>query len=94
MIKNLFVIVLAVFFTISFHSVSVASHGHGHHHHRPRPPSYPYPQPYQVTCYTQGLGNGAVFYGVGPDVYTAQRWALYVCQASGQYCQYLGCRNF
>ena len=60
---------------------------------RPYPYPAPYPQPsYQVTCYAQGLSNGAVFYGVGSDVYTANNWAFSVCNSTGQYCQSLGCQ--
>ena len=90
MIKNL-CILFSVFILVGLQSYAEAHRGH--HHHRPHPyPSYPYPQPYQVTCYAQGLTNGVVFYGVGPDVYTANQWALYTCQSTGQFCQFLGCR--
>lgn len=60
----------------------------------PGPAPYPAPvygQPY-VTCFAQGLANGALFYGVGLNVYSANQWALYACQSTGQYCQLTGCR--
>ena len=58
-------------------------------------PVYPLPvlpQPYVVTCYAQGLANGLVYYGVGPDIYTANQRALIICQSAGQYCQSIGCQ--
>lgn len=97
MIKNL-CLLLSIFFVLGFQSAAEAHYGHGHHNHRPPPyvtpyPQYPvYPQPYQVTCYVQGLINGAVFYGYGSDIMTASRWAFQICNSTGQYCQALGCR--
>jgi hypothetical protein len=57
----------------------------------PAPAPYPYPY-YQVTCYTQGLWNGVVFYGTGPNIYVANQNAAFACQSTGQACQYLGCQ--
>lgn len=66
--------------------------------------SYPYPTPTYpgpvyaqppapwVMCFAQGLANGALFYGVGLNVYAANQWAIYACQSTGQYCQLTGCR--
>ena len=48
-------------------------------------------QPY-VMCFAQGLANGAWFYGIGPNYYVANQWAMYACNSSGQYCQLTGCR--
>ena len=54
---------------------------------------YPYyPGAGVVTCFAQGLMNGALFYGIGYNVYAAQQWAVYACNTSGQYCQLTGCR--
>lgn len=92
MIRN-FCLLLAAVVVLGL-SQAQAFYGHHHHPHpypAPRPNPY-YPAPYQVTCFAQGLANGVIFYGVGPDVYTANQWALYACQSTGQYCQYMGCR--
>lgn len=53
-------------------------------------PGYAYPQ--FVTCFARGMANGALFYGVGNNVYVANQWAMYACNSSGQYCQLTGCR--
>lgn len=59
---------------------------------------YPYPSPYPyygypyVTCFAQGLANGAYFYGVSYNVYAANQLALNACLSTGQYCQLTGCR--
>lgn len=101
MMKNIFFLLVAIIFVVGFQAN--ARPGRPHYpppyaspYPPPYPPSYPVPYPppypYQVTCYTQGLANGAVFYGVGPDYYTANNWAFYACQSTGQYCQSLGCR--
>ncbi|MEZ0390909.1 MAG: hypothetical protein ACAH59_01745 [Pseudobdellovibrionaceae bacterium] len=63
---------------------------------------YPAPAPYpvfpvpaaHVTCFAQGLANGALYYGVGYNIYAANQWALYACNSSGQYCQLVGCRYY
>ena len=98
MIKNIFAI-FAILLVLGFET-SAQAYGRRHYPVRPYPSQpyyppravpYPQPQPYQVTCYTQGLANGAIFYGVGPDVYTATSWAFSVCNSTGQYCQSLGC---
>jgi hypothetical protein len=53
----------------------------------------PYPMyPHYVTCFAQGMANGAVFYGLGMDVYSANQWAMYACNSTGQYCALTGCR--
>jgi hypothetical protein len=99
MIKNILAL-FAIVLVVSFETGAQAHYGRHPYPPRPyptrpyppRPYPYPNPQPYQVTCYTQGLANGAVFYGVGPDVYTANNWAFSVCQSTGQYCQSLGCQ--
>lgn len=57
----------------------------------PAYPVYPQPGPW-VTCFAQGLANGAMFYGVGLNTYAASQWAMYACNSSGQYCQVTGCR--
>jgi hypothetical protein len=66
---------------------------------RPYHPTYPAPQPYpapypaqMITCYAQGLANGAWFYGVAYNVYAANQYALGACQATGQYCRLTGCQ--
>lgn len=76
-------------------------------HYGPYPYPYPYPgtpQPVYppapafpvasptIMCFAQGMVNGALFYGVGLNVYAANQWALYACGMTGQYCQLLGCR--
>lgn len=62
------------------------------------PPAYVtpiYPQPYQyLVCYAQGLVNGVYFYGTGYNTYTANQWALYACQSTGQYCRLTGCHYY
>ncbi len=99
MIKNL-CLLFSVLILVAF-QLPAEARGRSYHGPQPYPQPYPYypthpypayPQPYQVTCYAQGLANGVMFYGVGPDIYTANRWALYTCHSSGQYCQSLGCR--
>jgi hypothetical protein len=77
----------------------VPHHGHyyGPYPYAPQPFPYPAPVPYypglgHVTCYAQGLANGAYFYGVALNIPAAQNWALHACHSSGQYCQLLGCR--
>lgn len=68
-------------------------------HYGPYPYPYPAPAPAYppvaapyVMCFAQGLANGALFYGVGLNVYSANQWAMYACNMSGQYCQLTGCR--
>lgn len=59
------------------------------------PGYYPFPQPMPygtVTCFAQGLANGAYFYGIAYNVYTANQWAMYACNSTGQYCRLTGCR--
>lgn len=62
------------------------------------PYPYPYPSPYPyysypyVTCFAQGLANGAYFYGVAYNVYAANQLAMNACWSTGQYCQPTGCR--
>lgn len=54
---------------------------------------YPSPMPYgYVTCFAQGMMNGAYFYGIGMNPMVANQWAHYACNSSGQYCQSMGCR--
>lgn len=90
--------------TQAFADYATTPQPHPHYGHYPypapqyQPPYYPpqYPPHYggngTVTCYAQGLANGALFYGVGLNVYSAQQWALYACNSTGQYCQITGCR--
>jgi hypothetical protein len=59
----------------------------------PNPGYYPSPMPMgYITCFAQGLANGAYFYGIGMNAFVANQWAQYACQSTGQYCQSLGCR--
>ena len=67
---------------------------YGHSPYYPNPgwrPAYPMPQGY-ITCFAQGMYNGAYFYGIGFNQFTANQWAHYACNSTGQYCQSLGCR--
>ena len=85
--KNLILAVMA-FALVGFQTVASA---HGYHRPPPHRP-HPYPAPMYVTCFAQGLTNGMMFYGTGPNVFVANQWALYACQSTGQYCQLTGCR--
>lgn len=59
----------------------------------PAPHPLPFPMPYgYMTCFAQGLANGAYFYGIGVNPLAAQQWAMYACNSTGQYCQIIGCR--
>lgn len=91
-----FVLILSALFVLSFQSQAEAQ---AFLHHHPHPPigvqPAPYPAPYYpgtITCYAQGLWNGVVFYGFGPNAFIANDWAMRVCLSSGQACRPIGCQ--